>query len=117
MSDIRRQMKRSHKQRHVFTRSLRRIAVVCSALFVALSFPAGPVSAAGAAYTITDLGGTHSEGCAINAQGQVAGFVKPAVSGLSYGGAFLYTNGTMVDVGVSGRFSRASGVNARGQVM
>ncbi len=71
-------------------------------------------------YTITDLtpGGSYSVGFGINASGQVTGqFVTTDNSGNSAIHAFLYSGGSMTDLGtLGGNSSSGIGINASGQV-
>jgi probable HAF family extracellular repeat protein len=66
------------------------------------------------------LGGTHSEGYAINASGQVAGYSDTTDNSASH--AFLYSGtpgsgGSMADLGTfGGRGTVAAAINASGQV-
>ena len=86
-------------------------SLVAFALFVW----GGPALAAD--YTITDLGnlGGNSYATGINASGQVVGYSYTA-SGPYH--AFLYSNGTMRDLGtLGGGYSSADGINASGQVV
>ena len=66
-------------------------------------------------FTVTDLGGTYSEGFRINASGQVAG--STYVNGNFH--AFLYSSGNMVDLGTLPGFpaSYAAGINSSGQAV
>ena len=64
-------------------------------------------------YTITDLtpGGNDSVGQGINRSGQVTGTAFP-------GGAFLYSGGSMTDLGtLGGSSSNGQGINDSGQVV
>ena len=68
------------------------------------------------AYTITDLGtlgGAGSVGQGINASGQVTGYSDTATGGQH---AFLYSGGSMADLGTLGGASAGQGINASGQV-
>jgi probable HAF family extracellular repeat protein len=80
----------------------------------ALAFCLFSAASAQTTYTITDLGGLRggdSSGTRINASGQIAGS--------SGGDAFLYSGGTMTDLGVlgTGIFSLGLGINNSGQVV
>lgn len=63
------------------------------------------------------LGGTGSVGNGINASGQVTG--TSSLAGDAQSHAFLYSNGTMVDLGTLGgtSYSFGYGINASGQVV
>jgi len=79
-----------------------------------LGFCLSSVASAQTTYTITDLdglGGGDSNGTSINASGQIAG--------ISGDHAFLYSGGTMTDLGVlgTGIFSLGLGINNSGQVV
>lgn len=85
-------------------------AVLCSA------FISSPVLAG---FTITDLGdslgGSQSSAAAINASGQVAGTAYTSASDFV---PFLYSSGSMLNVGSLGGFDgNANGVNAGSQVV
>jgi probable HAF family extracellular repeat protein len=60
-----------------------------------------------------DLGGGSSEATAINNLGQVVGYSTTS-NGQDH--AFLYSDGTMTDIGTSGASSYAYGINDSGQV-
>jgi len=71
-------------------------------------------------YKVTDLGVLNStgvsEGVGINATGEVVGYATPP-TGVS-GGAFLYNNGKLTNLGtLGGASSVAQGINASGQVV
>jgi probable HAF family extracellular repeat protein len=94
------------------------ITASSGALIAFLAFspaPAAPV------YTITDLGslgGTYTEGTAINARGEVTGYSYTA--GNSHSRAFLYSGASMQDLGqfAIGNMEDTGGygINASGQV-
>ena len=86
----------------------------------ALAAVAAPTLAA-PVYTITDLGslgGTLTEGTAINNSGQVTGYSYTA--GNFHSRAFLYSGGSMQDLGQfaigNTEYTGGYGINARGQV-
>ena len=97
----------------------------CQLVFVALGLicTAGEQKTwGGVAYTITDLGalgpaGSSSAGYAVNAAGQVAGWTNASAdSGVRQ--AFLYSGGTMTDLGtLGGSNSYGYGINDSGQVV
>ncbi len=62
---------------------------------------------------IGTLGGMYSEAKAINTSGQVVGWAY--TTGIQH--AFIYSNGTMCDLGSLGRQSCACGINASGKVV
>jgi probable HAF family extracellular repeat protein len=73
-----------------------------------------PTPATTAEYTITDLGPLIFP-TAINASGQVVGY---AVLPSNVSHAFLYSGGTMIDLGtLGGSQSSAQGINASGQIV
>ena len=91
------------------------------AVFAAACLPA--VAVAVPTYTVTDLGtlgGMYSYGRDINASGQVTGDTSKAGSGAYH--AFLYSAGTMTELGTSGLLtsgvaeSVGAGINNSGQV-
>ena len=62
------------------------------------------------------LGGTNSDGWAINAHGQVVG--SSDISGDSAEHAFLYDDTSMLDLGtLGGTYSQAMGINSSGIVV
>ena len=86
-----------------------RNVVLAVALF--LSF-IGRNAWGGVQYTVTALGGGSPTG--INASGQVVGFVGTSTAT----DAFLYSNGTMTDLGtLGGSDSYAYGINDNGQIV
>src|SRR5215472_16177935 len=107
------------------------------AVAVGLSAAAAAPAAAATTYTITDLGslgGGVTRGLAINASGQVTGdsvlstLVQVPCPPQKYGGprkcfthpddAFLWSNGTMTDLGtLGGNFSRGVAINGSGEVI
>lgn len=71
----------------------------------------------GQKYAITDLGpvGGVSYAYGINASGQVTGCAAPSISATP--SAFLYSNGTMTDLGsIGGFYSCGQSINASGEV-
>jgi probable HAF family extracellular repeat protein len=64
------------------------------------------------------LGGPSSNGYAINARGQITGSSDIDIAGIASTHAFLYSDGTMQDLGVlgGGLISVGLGINASGQV-
>jgi probable HAF family extracellular repeat protein len=77
--------------------------------------PTTPNSVSGTMHDIGTLGGTQSEGVAINASAQVTGV--SLIAGESSYHAFLY-DGTMHDLGaVGGRGSNGNGINNLGHVV
>ena len=113
------------------------LAVLALAASV-LTTTAAPAAAAATTYTITDLGSLGygvSDGLAVNNNGQVTGYSfngatvpTPGCCGNCYGGkrkpcmahifhAFLYSNGTMADLGtLGGNYSQGNAINLSGQV-
>jgi probable HAF family extracellular repeat protein len=70
-------------------------------------------------YTVTDLGGLTGRPSSfaydINASGQVVGYAR---AGINDRRAFLYSGGTMTDLGtMGGSMSEAYGINASGQIV
>src|SRR6202023_2350051 len=68
-------------------------------------------------YSITDLGtlgGTFSEGIAINNDGQVTG--NASIAGDAAQHAFLYSDGHMTDLGTLGGDTSAAAINDAGEV-
>jgi probable HAF family extracellular repeat protein len=88
------------------------------ALLVACAVAAMTAPAAAQTYRITDLGtlgGTQSEGVAINSAGAVAG--NAWTSGNAEQHSFVWRDGIMTDVGsLGGWFSSVGAMNAAGQV-
>jgi probable HAF family extracellular repeat protein len=86
------------------------VTAICLAVVVA------PAALGATMYTVTDLGtlGVGSAAYGINSAGQVAGvFYTPTAEH-----AFLFSGGTMTDLGtLGGSSSLAYGVNAAGQVV
>jgi probable HAF family extracellular repeat protein len=68
-------------------------------------------------YTVVDLGtlgGSNSEGRAVNSSGQVTGLAYTAGNAVH---AFLYSQGQMTDLGtLGGSYSEGDGINAAGEV-
>ena len=100
----------------------RRCAMVLGVLCLVFSDVAF-VSAA-AQYTVTDLGtlgGPGSFACGINDSGQVAGYSFTSSGYISH--AFLYSNGTMADLGTLGgsasgwTLEYANAINDSGQIV
>ena len=98
----------------------RRCTMVLGVLSFLLLF-VGRTAWGGIQYTVTDLGtlpgGSGSEAWGINASGEVVGY---ASNSSGYQHAFLYSNGTMKDLGtLPGLYSAscAYGINASGQVV
>jgi probable HAF family extracellular repeat protein len=93
----------------------RLFSAVCASVFCLLL---SPILRAGN-YIITDLGtlgGTNSEGWAINASGQVVG--SSDITGPGDTHAFLYDGNSMQDLGtLGGSLSAAYGINDSGQVV
>ena len=94
----------------------RACTMVLGVLWLALS--GVPSGVAETLYTVTDLGtlpgGSYSKAGGINASGQVVGWAD--IAGADH--AFLYSNGTMSDLGtLGGTISRAYGINTNGQVI
>jgi probable HAF family extracellular repeat protein len=79
--------------------------------------PTVPNGTSGTLTKIGTLGGTESAATAINSSGQVVG--GASLVGDTAGHAFLYSGGTMHDLGVppGGTSSGALGINANGQVV
>jgi len=125
------------------TRLLRTVHLVpLAALVLAVGLPAvtaAPAAEAATTYTITDLGSLGygvSDGVAINATGQVTGrsftgatiTLNTCCGGCYPGGphnkckehiyhAFLWSNGTMTDLGtLGGNFSAGNAINRSGEV-
>jgi probable HAF family extracellular repeat protein len=102
--------------------SWRRVALACVLLAAPLApQTAAPSGAAPAALQIQDLGtlpgGTFSQANDINNRGWVGGESGQA-SGAGLGHAFLWRDGTMLDLGtLGGEESRANGINDRGWVV
>jgi probable HAF family extracellular repeat protein len=95
-------------------RSLLGVSAVVVALAVVVGNALGQVQ-----YTVTDLGtlsgGNRSEAYGINDSGQVVGWAQ--VDGAAYH-AFLYSGGTMQDLGTfGGASSQAYGINDSGQIV
>ncbi len=89
------------------------------ALALALALPGAQAAPAVAHWTVTDLGtlgGTFSAGSGINNAGQVVG--TSFTPGDDSEHAFLFSNGTMTDLGTlpGGSYSHGISVNAAGQV-
>lgn len=83
-------------------------------LIAGLTFGLSGGAAHAWSYTVTDLGGNRSVGHGINAVGQAAGYSY--ISG-GWSHAFLYSNGTMTDLGtLGGTDSMGYDVNIAGQV-
>jgi probable HAF family extracellular repeat protein len=105
-----------------FILSLRRVALACVLLAAALAgLTAAPSGAASAGLEIHDLGtlpgGTFSAANDINNRGWVVGESGQG-SGEGLGHAFLWRDGTMLDLGtLGGEFSEAMEVNNRGVVV
>jgi len=126
------------------TRLLRTVHLVpLAALVLAVGLPAvtaAPAAEAATTYTITDLGSLGygvSDGVAINATGQVTGrsftgatiTLNTCCGGCYPGGphnkckehiyhAFLWSNGTMTDLGtLGGNFSAGNAINRSGEVV
>jgi probable HAF family extracellular repeat protein len=101
-------------------------ALVLAAGVPAAAVAAAPASASTATYTITDLGslgGGVTDATAINATGQVTGYstVTTGVSGepgKPPSRAFLWSNGTMTDLGTlpKGGNSKGFEINSSGEV-
>jgi probable HAF family extracellular repeat protein len=100
---------------------------VFRALILSIVFMAVASVAAAQTYTVTDLGvlsgDSASEGQAVNATGQVAGCADTSTSGAPCSGtfpghAFLWSSGTMQDLGVldGGTFSTAYFISDSGEV-
>ena len=85
------------------------LAAVYAAFFSAMSAPA-------ASYNVTDLGTlggfSSSDAMGINASGQVVGYAQ---TGSNAARAFLYSDGTMTDLG--GSYSQAYDINDSGQIV
>ena len=106
-------------------RRLRRVLVLLVVVLAAagalwLHHRAGPA----VTYQIVDLGvisgATNSQGFAINAAGEVTGFLHyPGLAGPYYTHAFLWRDGRMTDLGALPGLPRSSGValNAQGTVV
>jgi probable HAF family extracellular repeat protein len=95
------------------------VRTVILVALLSIAFPAGAAGAAGAlapvAYTAMRLPLGVRPGPAINASGDVVGSA-PTASGDAH--AFLYSHGTLTDLGtLGGTSSIAHGVNAGGQVV
>src|SRR6266511_383523 len=100
-------------QRHACGGSVMRVDSVLVAIVLAASLAVAAQAQDG--FTVTDLGGTYSEGFRINASGQVAG--STYVNGNFH--AFLYSSGNMVDLDTLPGFpaSYAAGINSSGQAV
>src|SRR5690349_12610164 len=95
------------------------LAVLTTLMWVTALSSLTDVHTAQAAYTITDLGtlgGNDSFAYGVNASGQVAG---SSFKNGSFDHAFLYSGGTMHDLGVlpGTNTSSAASINAGGQVV
>jgi probable HAF family extracellular repeat protein len=91
--------------------------IVVSVCLVCVVLLAAATASAGTQYVITDLGtvgGGESYPYAINNAGQVVG--QSGTAG-PYGHAFLWEDGTMQDLTVTGNNSLANGVNEHGRVV
>ena len=87
-------------------------------VFTALSLIVAGINLRAQAYTYTDLGtfgGIYGGAYGINSSGQVTGYAYDAGS-LNH--AFLYSNGTLSDLGFlsGGPYTRGTGVSSSGQV-
>jgi probable HAF family extracellular repeat protein len=115
------------------------LALAVLALAVGVPGATAAPAAAATTYTITDLGSLGygvSDGLAINNNGQVTGYSytgatvptsgccgncytnhkKPCVAHIYH--AFLYSNGTMADLGtLGGNYSRGNAINLSGEVV
>ena len=125
--------------RHIIRAALTLAATVSTAAALAAGLPgaAAPAAAATTTYTITDLGslgGGVTHGLAINAAGQVTGdsvlsqLVQVPCPVQKYGGpkkcfahpdhAFVWSNGTMNDLGsLGGLSSQGVAINGSGEVV
>jgi probable HAF family extracellular repeat protein len=119
-------------------RGLTLAATACTAAALAAGLPAAAAApeAAATTYTITDLGslGLGTTGTGINATGEVTGYssvttLVPTPRCVRYGNkppvctehpyhAFVWSNGTMTDLGTlgSGNFSAGTAINLSGEV-
>lgn len=79
---------------------------------------AAAFSPAGDRVAMGTLGGSFSQGDAINNSGQVVGYSYSSTGGSAPWRAFLYSDGVMQDLGtLGGSYSRASGINDARQVV
>ena len=88
-------------------------------LLLSAIFLLATIASAAPSYLVTDLGtlgGTQSESTGINNTGQVTGASN--ITGDVYFHAFLYSGGTMSDLGtlVGGNYSQGWGINNSGQM-
>jgi len=75
-----------------------------------------PTSAAAAVYSVVDLGSLGSPGCqahGINSSGRVTGEATTA-AGQSH--AFVYSGGSLMDLGIAGTTASGRAINASGQI-
>src|SRR5947208_3318426 len=75
-----------------------------------------PASAAAAAYSVVDFGSLGSPGCqahGINSSGQVTG---EATTAAGQSRAFIYSGGSLMDLGTTGANASGRAINASGQI-